>query len=148
MTKANLMQQGQCGLVDIIFDKDDGFKAENQLRFEFLNHLCPLIFAVILGLAFAVKKRFDYVLTITCVNRSKEYNEKVGGFKFSGHLRGYCLDIRTRDMPAIVREWILAFLESHWAKHFIYVIYHNHHIHIGVLRKDQTEDYSQYKNQG
>ncbi len=131
-------------MLSINFDQDDGSDHAEQLEVEFFNWLSPLMVAVMFGLALALQRRFGYVPTITCVNRSDEYNEKVGGWKFSGHLTGYCLDIRTRDMAQEMIDWTVNWLNSHWSKHFLYVIYHKKHIHFGVLRAHQTGDYSQY----
>ncbi len=128
----------------IRFDQDDGPKEANLLEVEFFNYLSPLLFAVMLGLAAAVKKRFDFILTFTCVNRSVEQNGKVGGVKYSGHLSGYAVDLRTRDMPVIVRQWIIDYLNTNWAKYFLYVIYHNDHLHVGVSRTHHSGNHSQY----
>jgi len=131
-------------MLEIKFDEDDGSDHAQELEVELLNWLSPLMVAVMLGLSLDLKRRFNYIPTITCVNRSDEYNKKVGGWEFSGHLTGYCLDIRTRDMAEEIIDWTVNYLNSHWSKHFLYVIYHKQHIHFGVLRAHQTGDYSQY----
>lgn len=129
---------------NIKFDQDEDEAHAMQLEEELRGWVSPLLLAVMLGYAFAVYKRFGYKPTITCVNRSKEQNEAVDGYKFSGHLTGYALDLRDRDMSQIILNWTLAWFNRYWNKRFIYVIHHNHHIHVGVYRKDQDVDYSRY----
>ena len=126
------------------YDQDEGAGHASQLELEVRSWLSPLLFSVLMGLTFDVYRRTGYKIVVTCVNRSEAQNKAVGGYEHSGHLKGYAVDIRTRNMTPEVLEYVLEYLEANWSRYFIYSIYHNHHIHIGVFRKDQTIDYSQY----
>ena len=83
-------------------------------------------------------------LTITCLNRTVEENERVNGYKYSAHLIGRAVDIRSRYFTDDEIKRLIEHLKYSWGD-MVFVKYHDvgfgNHIHINITRKYHIRNY-------
>lgn len=124
----------------MILFKDGGY---GRLQKEFYGKLDGRLRAAIKDLADFADRQFLRHIVITCVNRTPEENDAIGGAKQSAHLNNRAVDIRSFD--SALNKWyfsdeqqaeIKKFLEDTWGKDFIFVKTDMHgtapHIHINI----------------
>lgn len=127
MLDANIQPKGELGLA-----------YELKLTEEFNTKLDPRLRAVLLECGRWVRQEFDKRLVYTCVIRTQEENKKVGGAKYSAHLYGRAVDIRTHNLTGSELSKLLTYIEVHWLKdeQWLYLLVHgqgnNKHFHINI----------------
>lgn len=119
----------------IKFKRELGKEYEDKLRFQFYDQIDHRLAAIILGLGLFIFRKWRLYLTITCLNRTPAENKAVNGSKYSAHLFGRAVDVRTSDWSQEQIDAIIKYLEETWGD-FIYVKYHDagtgNHLHINI----------------
>lgn len=129
------------------FKTENGQEYGQRLVHEFQEDIDNRLKAVLLELGEWTLYCYNKPVVVTCLNRTKEENDKVNGHENSAHLfdpndpllniyPGRAADIRSwafmkDQIPKIVNH-----LEKVWGKEFLNVKYHNSgsgdHIHINI----------------
>lgn len=119
----------------VLFKRDNGLEYSKQLETEFGGQIDGRLKAVIYEIGYFCYEKWGIKPVITCLNRTKEENKKVGGVKWSAHLYGRAVDLRTRTMTKQQIDELQKHLESVWGS-FLYVKYHDagsgNHLHINI----------------
>ena len=91
--------------------------------------------AVLLDLHAYTMREFNLPVVVTCLSRTKEENEAIGGYEFSAHLDGRGGDIRVKYRPATVVKAMEDYLREKWGD-FLYVVVHDtgsgNHLHLNI----------------
>jgi uncharacterized protein YcbK (DUF882 family) len=109
-----------------------GPKLASRLGLEMDGVIDGRLRALLLELAHYCWRQYNTHLTITCLNRTPEENERVGGIKYSAHLSGRAADIRSGNIKRYIAD-IKDHLKGVWGD-AVYVVAHDsgrgHHLHI------------------
>ena len=120
----------------VLFKKENGAEYQNKLRQQFYYQIDPRLRAVNMEAALWVYDQFRKKWIITCVNRTKEENKKVGGSQFSAHLDARADDVRSWTFEKSEKIQIVKHLYEVWGQDFLYVIHHTtnnaEHFHINI----------------
>lgn len=123
-----------------------GFKEENgpdyqkRLEDEFWNHLDPRMCGMAHDLGFGLYRKAEKQLILTCIGRTKEENDAVGGSEYSAHLfRNACChawDARVHHLTGEEVDWCVRRIKNRWDPKVYYVVVHgkgpNRHLHTNV----------------
>ena len=119
---------------------------DSKMMAEFTAFIDPRLQAFLLWLAYWLDQKWEKNLTITCLNRTVEENKEVNGSKYSAHLTGLAVDIRSWTLTSDKIEELIKTVEDSWGD-MIYILYHNSgsgaHIHINIRYKYFINKYSQ-----
>lgn len=111
-----------------------------RLLLEYDNKIDRRLRAVLmdLGQHVAVNMAADPI-TVTCLNRTKVENDRLGGSQYSAHLSGRGVDIRVWNYSDETIEKIRIYLEQTWGCKFLFFKHHNsgsgEHIHLNIRWK-------------
>ena len=123
---------------DIWFKTGSGLDYYAKLKFEFYDQIDVRLRGVLYELDDYMWRTHKARITITCLNRSKEYNKKVGGSPWSAHLFGRAVDLRSKNLNDEMIKDLVKHLEDVWGD-FLYVKVHDagsgNHIHINIRYK-------------
>ena len=131
--------------------KENGPEYQARLRYQWRNKIDPRGRAVMLELADWVWNEFGKILTITCLTRTKEENERLGGYEFSAHLFGRAEDIRSHVFSQEEIEAIEKHLDETWNNvpnqpDFLFVKRHaaltGPHLHINITWAYHIRNYA------
>lgn len=121
------------------FKQENGKDYLHRLIKEFHHEIDPRLSAILLGLDNWTRVQLGKELTITCLNRTKEENKKVGGVAWSAHLDGRAADIRTWNLTDEDIGRIKRYLSESWGTDFLFFKYHDSgsgkHIHLNINYK-------------
>ena len=130
-------------MYQIYFKSDNGHYYRHRLEREFWYEIDPRLRAVFLELNLWIWLTLGKTLTVTCLNRTREENEKVGGSTYSAHLDRRAGDLRSRKFTADEIQQIEQHLEQVWGKDFLFVLCHNSgtgpHIHVNIRFRHRLE---------
>ena len=120
------------------FKQENGIEYANELKTQFYDQIDKRLIAVILGIALFCFMRWRKYTIITCLNRTKEENKRVGGAPYSAHLYGRGVDLRTSHLSDQHIVILIEYLEKSWGD-FLFIKYHDsgtgNHLHINIRYK-------------
>lgn len=123
----------------IKFKSENGLEYKARLETEFYRTIDKRLKAILLDLADTLWRKFELNVTITCLNRTAEENQKFNGSPFSSHLSGRGADIRTWHFNEKVLAYIIDYCYTTWSDDFVYLKIHDsgsgNHLHLNIRYK-------------
>lgn len=117
---------------------------ESRMVLQYRNEIDPKLRAVLLDIDFWLKTIHNVEMVVTCLNRTAEYNSKIGGRPQSAHLDGRAADIRTWNLGGGVVEELIERTQKVWGD-MVHIIQHvgtGPHIHLNINRAFKSPEYS------
>ena len=119
----------------ITYKKDKDLSKYVGMKKEFQHQIDGRLKGILLELDDWAYDMYRIPTVITCLNRSKEENERLGGVPWSAHLFGRGADIRSHHYTEKMIQSIVRHLEETWGD-MIFIKYHDSgsgdHIHINI----------------
>ena len=120
----------------VFFDADEGTANHSRLYNEFHHKLDVRLKAILIEAGVWSQNVLGKQLIVTCLLRTKEENEAVGGRPQSAHLEARASDLRTRHLNTEQEEKLKAHLENVWGSEFLHVLIHDsgagRHMHLNI----------------
>ena len=129
------------------YKSEYGQNYHDRLENQFLHRIDPRLRGVLWELDDWSVRTTGKNITITCLNRTEEENERVGGKKRSAHRCGRAADIRSYLFSEIEIERLVAYLYEVWGPEFLHIVHHDSghgdHIHININRPFHRKNYAE-----
>lgn len=120
----------------VFFDMDEGQAHSDRLHTEFNHKIDVRLKAILIEGAMWSQNVLGKQLIITCLLRTEEENEAVGGKPLSAHKEARAGDLRTRHLTPEEEEKLKAHFQNVWGKAFLHVIIHDsgagRHMHVNI----------------
>lgn len=130
----------------VLFKGENGQAYYDRLYFEFRDRIDPRLRAVLMELGKWAEWHTGKGIILTCLNRTEDENNAVGGNHFSAHLVGRAADLRSSNFGQAEVQKILNHLTATWPSSQIYAIYHDSgsgpHIHINIRHSQHRKNYA------
>lgn len=126
---------------------ESGQEYHDELKNQFSFWIDPRLRAVLTEADGWSRRTTRKGLLITCLNRTEEENQAVGGRKRSAHCYSRAADIRSWLFSTIEIKRLILHLQEVWGKEFLHVIHHDSgrgdHIHININRPFHRKNYAE-----
>lgn len=120
----------------VFFKTENGQHYHDRLSNEFHHKIDLRLKAILMEAGDWSNRVLTKKLIVTCLNRTKEENDKVGGRPTSAHFEGRAADLRTSHLGQPEIDKLIGHLNKVWGLEFLHTKYHDDgtgfHLHINI----------------